>query len=100
MRQCIKIHYDFIDGSELSYGEAVECEENFTTSCLEFFCTDNINAVVVKRDGSSISVKDLLDNTGDHTVKHIRKAHNLHRMLVAGAFSWKENCKENREELR
>jgi len=89
MNQKITIHYDFTDGTELSYGKAVWANEDFTTNCLEFFSSDNPNAVIVKKNGSSISVRALLDNKLGHTMKEIRKAHDLRKMLVAGKFDWK-----------
>lgn len=88
MKQRITIHYDFTDGSELPYGLAILAQDDFTTNCLEFFSADNPNARVIRADGTSISVKDLLDNVGGHTDKQIRKAHSLHRLLVAGKFKW------------
>lgn len=39
----IFIHYDFHDGSELSYEEGLEKlknKESFATCCLDFFCFD------------------------------------------------------------
>ena len=88
MNQKITIHYDFTDGSELSYQEAVASKADFTTNCLNFFCADNVNAKVIRADGKSISVKDLLSGKGDHTDKKIRVAHNLCKMLIAGKFKW------------
>lgn len=88
MDQKIIIHYDFVDGSELAFGQAVIAKADFTTNCLNFFCCDNINAKLIRADGKSIAVKDLLAGKGDHTDKCIRKPHNLCKMLIAGKFKW------------
>lgn len=84
----ITIHYDFTDGTELSYGEAINCDKDFTTNCLEFFSTSNLNAVVKKKNGKLLAVKDLLDGKGAHCDKEIGIRHNIHKMLIAGAFKW------------
>lgn len=88
MNQEINIHYDFTDGTEIPYGVAKDCDTAFNTHCLDFFCTDNINATVKKADGKSIAVKDLLANDGRFTEKEIRKSHNIRKMLVAGSLEW------------
>ena len=86
MNNVITIHYDFTDGTELSYIEGLECKVGFTTCCLEFFDTYNENCTVIKKDGSQVSVRELMKNTGLHIDKDIRKAHNLRRMLVGNAL--------------
>ena len=88
MEQKIRIHFDFTDGTELPYAIAREQKKDFSTNCLEFFSTSNPNAVVVKKDGSEMSVKELLNNSGNYTKREIRKAHNLHKMLISGVFVW------------
>ena len=88
MDQEINIHYDFTDGTEMPYGVAKNCTTAFNTHCLDFFSTDHINATIKRKDGRSISVKELLANDGRFTKKEIRKAHNIRKMLVAGAFGW------------
>ena len=85
----IIIHWDFTDGTEISYMEGLLREDGFTTSCIQFFTTEN-DARVVKKDGSYIDVLELLENTGEYTDKEIRPAHNLVKMLVADAFEWKK----------
>ena len=90
MNNIIVIHYDFTDGSELSYIQGLNSKTAFTTHCLEFFSTENINAIVVKKNGEYIKVKDLLENTGFHTKKQIRKSHKLRKMLIANVFEWAE----------
>jgi hypothetical protein len=82
----ITIHYDFTDGTEVSYIQGKLLRDNFTTNCLEFFnMEENVDDVVVlRKDGTKISRK----NIQMHTLKEIRKAHNIHKMLVAGSFEW------------
>lgn len=88
MNNMIEIHYDFTDGSELSYIEGKNCKEGFTTNCLEFFSTSNPNAYVLRDDGGLLSVQDLLRNDRRFIDKEIREAHDLRKMLVAEAFEW------------
>jgi hypothetical protein len=89
----IKIHYDFTDGTELSYVEGLEAIDlnlSFTTNCFEFFTSDRSCEVIVeKASGRYISMQEVLANDNFYTRKHIRKAHNLRKMLVAGGFKWK-----------
>ena len=86
----ITIHFDFTDGTELSYIKGFELGDNFTTCCLDFFSFDtNVDDVIVLcNDGSKISRNELLLNDGRYTDKQIRKSHNIHRMLVAGSFKF------------
>lgn len=82
----ITIHWDFTDGTEISYVDGLLRGDNFTTCCLEFFDmgsrVDDI--VVVRKNGKKISRK----NIQDHTTKEIRGTHNIRKMLVAGSFKW------------
>lgn len=82
----IIINYDFTDGSEVSFIQGKELKDNFTTNCLDFFNMDEEvdEVMVVKRDGSFISRK----NIQNHTDKEIRNSHNIHKMLVADSFRW------------
>jgi hypothetical protein len=82
----IEIHYDFSDGTEVSYMEGRIRGDNFSTHCLDFFNMDERvdDVVVLRSDGAIISRK----NIRNHTTKEIRKSHNIHKMLVAGAFDW------------
>jgi hypothetical protein len=89
MDQVIEIHWDFSEGDELSYAEGKEYKYDFVTHCLEFFSMDNPQSYVIRKDGKRISVQDLLKNDGRHTRKQMRHAHNIRKMLVAGAFKWK-----------
>jgi hypothetical protein len=83
----ITIHWDFTNGTEVSYQEGLQLKDNFTTHCLDFFNMDiNVDdVIVVNKDGLSISRK----NIQNHTNKQIRKSHNIHKMLIAGSFDWK-----------
>jgi len=82
----ITIHWDFTDGTELSYVDGLLADDNFTTNCLEFFNmyepTDEV--VVINRCGKKISRNDI----NKHTTKEIRKEHDIRKMLVAGSFDW------------
>lgn len=82
----ITIHWDFTDGTELSYVDGLLKEDNFTTNCLEFFNMDiDVDDVIVIRSNrKKISRK----NIEKHTTKEIRKAHDIRKMLVAGSFNW------------
>lgn len=87
----IIIRYDYKLGDELPYAQALEAlerGEDFATNCLEFFNADNLGAEVIRKDGKHISVENLLNNVGGHTQKHIRKEHNLHKILISGGFDW------------
>jgi hypothetical protein len=104
----IKIHYDFTDGSELSIEEAREASKNresFTTCCLNFFDGDHLQSgediFVLKKDGSYISLSELLDSDTSlaYTHKEIRRAHNTSKMLLAGAFNWKQPKPANPDEV-
>lgn len=86
----IEIHWDFTDGTEVSYQQGLMLKDGFTTCCLDFFSNDTQveDVIVVDRAGNWISKSVLLENTGEYTDKEIRHEHNLHKMLVAGAFKW------------
>jgi hypothetical protein len=83
----ITIHWDFEDGTEVSYIKGKNLGDNFSTNCLDFFNMDeNVDDVIVLRsDGYKISRK----NIHLHSSKQIRKEHNIHKMLKAGSFIWK-----------
>lgn len=82
----ITIHWDFKDGSEVSYMQGKLLGDNFTTNCLDFFNMDERvdDVVVLRSDGCKISRK----NIENHTNKQIRQSHNIHKMLLAGSFNW------------
>ena len=83
----ITIHWDFKDGTEVSYKDGRLLGDNFTTHCLDFFNMDEEvdDVVVLMSNGQKISRK----NINEHTPKEIRKEHNIHKMLVAGSFKFK-----------
>jgi len=86
----INIHFDFTDGSELSYEEGMEAEKDFNTNCLAFFSFDVKDDVkVIKKDGSYILKSELL-GTSDYTDREIRLAHNIEKILRANGFCWKK----------
>lgn len=82
----IIIHFDFKDGTEVSYMQGKLLRDNFTTHCLDFFnMYERVDDVIVLRsDGAKISRKEI----NKHIKKEIRKAHNIHKMLVSGSFNW------------
>lgn len=104
----ITIHYDFHDGTEVSFIEGRKLKDNFTTCCLDFFRLDNLtegrtqlgiynpdhisvdDVMVVCKNGNYISAIELLHNVHGYTMKHIRASHNIHKMLVAGSFNFKQ----------
>ena len=95
----ITITYDYVAENSKSYLEGkklIDCGESFTTNCLEFFDFDLFNkrvddVVVLKKDGTSISLRKLLDNNAGYTDKEIREAHNAKKLLISGALEFKEN---------
>lgn len=86
----ISIHYDFTDGSEISYVEGLKKGDNFTTNCLDFFNFDTKadDVIVFNKNGKYISRNELLINDGRYTSKEIRKEHNIHKMLINSSFIW------------
>ena len=45
------------------------------------------DVVVIKKDGSKISRKDIQQHSPG---KEIRKEHNIHKMIISGSFEWKK----------
>jgi CMP-N-acetylneuraminic acid synthetase len=82
----IIIHWDFVDGTEISYAQGKLQGDNFTTHCLDFFNMDEKvdDVIVLRADGKKISRK----NIQNHVKKEIRITHNIHKMLVANTFNW------------
>lgn len=82
----IVIHYDFVDGTEVSYEQGRNLKDGFTTNCLSFFnmVEDVDDVVVLKKDGTKISRK----NIHNHSSKQIRFEHNIYKMLLADSFDW------------
>ena len=64
----ITIHYDFTDGTELSYVEGLEKGDNFTTCCLDFFNIDckAEDIKVIDKLGNTLYRSKLLENTGKY----------------------------------
>ncbi len=86
----ITIHYDFTDGTEVSYIEGCELKDNFTTNCLDFFNNDEDvdDVVIIDKKGNRLS-RRLLMTKGDisYTNKDMREAHNIQKMLKAKSFN-------------
>lgn len=81
----ITIHWDFTDGTEISYIEGMESKNNFTTHCLDFFTMDSkVEVIIYRKDGKKIS----LININNHSNKQIRNSHNARKMLVSGSLIW------------
>ena len=89
----INIHYDFTDGTELSYKEGCVAEdkgESFNTNCLDFFNNDAPCNVIIKDSFGNLLDRDLLmSNKSPYTVKEMRDAHNLQKMFKSNSFNWK-----------
>lgn len=86
----ITIHYNFTDGTEISYFEGLQKKDDFTTCCLDFFCQDTKAEVkIVKRINFDTEVWEISkNNIQKHTDKYVRPAHNILKMFKAGAFKW------------
>jgi len=86
----INIHFDFTNGSELSYIEGKIKKKDFNTNCLGFFSFDTEDDVkVIKKDGSYILKSELLGYSG-YTAREIREGHNIEKMLRANSFKWQK----------
>lgn len=92
----IHIFLDHVPYGTCSYEEVLkrieEKREVIFTNCTVFFDFDYLDKgydVIVFSGGKSIVLSELLgDNI--YTVKHIRRAHNVHKMLMAGALKFHE----------
>lgn len=89
----IIINLDFTSGKEISYEEGLKKNTSFTTHVLDFFSFDTNadDVIVLRKDHSSISRNELLKKDQTYCNKEIRPAHNIRKMLVAGAFKFKEH---------
>lgn len=106
----IIIHFDYTDGTEISYGEGKILKDNFATCVLNFFCWDYIgkfvyneitnefdfetitdDVVILKANGDYISLRSIYN----HTDRFIRFSHNVSKMLTAQSFIWLPNFNEN-----
>ena len=88
----IQIHYDFTDGTEVSYMEGCELKDNFTTNCLDFFNNDEEvdDVIVVDKKGNTLSRKLLMTKSDTtYTDKEMRNSNNLQKMLKANSFNWR-----------
>ena len=54
----IEIHWDYTDGTEVSWVEGLKLGDNFTTCCTKFFNQDIIteDVVVLRKDGKKVAV--------------------------------------------
>lgn len=90
----ITIHYDFSDGTELPLYQAKQAlisGESFTTHCTNLFNTDNLDCMILCKDGKYILVGELLQNNeGQYTDREIRTSHNIEKMFRAGSFEWEK----------
>jgi len=88
----ITIHYDFTDGSEISYVEGIERGDDFTTNCTNFFNTYvKTDVVVIDKLGRCITKSELLSNQGFCYIdKFIKPEHNIEKMLLANRLMWKQ----------
>lgn len=95
----IKITYDYVDENSKSYlegNELIRLGKSFTTNCLEFFDFDIFNkrvddVIVLKKDGTSISLRKLLGDISDYTDKEIRETYDARVLLTSGVLKFKEN---------
>ncbi len=86
----ITIHFDFSNGSEISYIEGKKKGTDFSTNCLDFFSFDNETEVkIIKKNGEYILKSELLTDN-HYTQKQIRQEHKIHKMLTANSFNWKQ----------
>lgn len=88
----ITIHYDFTDGTEVSYLEGFNLwmeGTHFTTHCLEFFRFEFGDVTIISSKGV-IVLKDLLLNDKTYSKKHIRRSHDARKLLLEGSLIWKE----------
>lgn len=95
----IEIHYDYTDGTEVSYQEVLDTLRNSkkssgiprktTTHCLDFFSTAS-SAIILKKSGEYMSTEEIMKNNREYTDKEIRHSHDLRRMLKTGALHWQQ----------
>ncbi len=86
----ITIHYDFTNGTEVSYLEGLKLEDDFTTCCTNFFSFNNDkDVIVIKKNGDYIIKNDLLKFNNGYILKEMRITHNIENMLNTGSFTWK-----------
>lgn len=85
----IFIHYDFTDGTEVSYHEGLKLKNGFTTNCLDFFNFDSEadDVLIIDKHGNTLSMNSLLVKN-PYTNKEIRTEHNIQKMFKANSFNW------------
>ena len=112
----IFIHWDYVNGTELSFIEGRNQYidgKGFETNVLHFFCWDYLidgryptegeqyayelksphiqDIVVIKSNCEYISLRTL----HNHTDKEMRWVHNVGKMLVANGFNWLSDFENN-----
>ena len=82
----IIIHWNFTDGTEVSYIEGKKLKDNFTTCCLDFFNQEQVcdDVMILRKDGKQINRNHIQLSTD----KEIRPGHDIKRLLVAGALKF------------
>ena len=101
----IKVHFDFTDGTELSYSESINNRTtDFTTHSLEiidqWLTFDRLlpEIIVLRKDGSYIDVREVLNNDGKYGDKYLTRDHSLALMIKASALKW-QPPKENEDTI-
>lgn len=99
MEKKIVIHFDFHrkDVPSLSYVEILEEIKKETpiiyTTVLDFFSFSTLDkgydVEVIKSNGEYIRLSELLKNDKSYSMREIRKAHHVHKMLLANSFHFK-----------
>ena len=91
----IKVHFDFTDGTELSFSESINNRTtDFTTHSLEvidqWLTFDRLlpEILVLRKDGSYIDIREVLNNDGKYGEKYLTREHSLTRMIKADALKW------------
>ena len=81
-----EIHWDYTDGTEVSWIEGLKLGDNFTTCCTKFFNQDIItdDVVVLRKDGKKVSRKNIQLSTN----KQIKIGHNIEKLLLGGALEF------------
>lgn len=89
----VSIHFDFSTGKEVSWIECkklIESGNKVYTHVPEVLNMDWNSTIVINKYGCIIDKHELMANTSDvYTVKEMRYAHNLAKMLIAGSFDFK-----------
>ena len=84
----ITIHYDYTDGTEVSYIEGVRLGDNFTTTCTSFFSfMFSADVRVLKKDSTSITKSKLLANdSGIYSTNNIKGTEDIEKMLLSNVL--------------